>query len=80
MMNMEIIKRKTVEINKYVHVSIAHRSDGLFDVAVKTNYFPPLTKWEIEESEVPAREGISSMQVYGYIEYEVKPAYLFEKI
>lgn len=67
-----------VELTDEVAVSIVKRADGLFDVAVMTCWFPVASngKWEIEEDLVEAREGLSHMQVYGYIEYEVKPAYL----
>lgn len=70
-------KREVAEISRYVRVSILERENGNFDVAVLTNYFPELypDRWTVDESEVQAREDQSSMQVYGYIEYEVRPAY-----
>ncbi|NHN33253.1 hypothetical protein [Paenibacillus agricola] len=75
---MRILKKETTSITKNVEVLISHRIDNQFDVAVKTNWFPNLSpdEWKLDESEVPAREGLSSMEVYGYIEYEVKVAYL----
>ncbi|MFI2856920.1 hypothetical protein ACH6EH_07240 [Paenibacillus sp. JSM ZJ436] len=72
------MKREWIDINKNVGVSVVFREDGLYDASVMTNWFPSLSKskWKTEEDYVPTREGLSSMQVYGYIEYEVKPAYL----
>ncbi|MGM1044850.1 MAG: hypothetical protein ACQEXX_01750 [Bacillota bacterium] len=72
------MKRQWIEITKEVAVSVIHRDDQLFDVAVMTCWFPFLNKnkWEIEKDCVNAAEGLSSMQVYGYIEHQVKPAYL----
>lgn len=71
------IKREVIEISEYVRVSVLHRENDNFDVTVLTNYFPSLypERWTVDESEVHAREDLSSMQVYGYIEHEVKPAY-----
>lgn len=66
--------KEWVQVTDDVAVSIQERKDGLFDVAVMTSWFGQ--KWKIEEDYVQAKEALTSMQVYGYIEHEVKPAYV----
>lgn len=64
-----------VELTENVAVEVSRRDDRLFDVAVMTKWFNS-DPWGIEEDYVESAKGLSSMQVYGYNEYEVKEAYL----
>ncbi|WP_090739319.1 hypothetical protein [Paenibacillus sp. Mc5Re-14] len=64
-----------VEITKHVTVKAVYYVDGTCECAVMTKWFK-FDDWSIEEDYVKPRKNMSPMEVYGYIEYEVKPAYL----
>ncbi|WP_339304511.1 hypothetical protein NST33_18385 [Paenibacillus sp. FSL L8-0435] len=67
---------KWIELSENVAVEVNERDDNLFNVAVVTQWYKS-DQWAVEEDYVKSANGLSSMQVYGYIEYEVKPAYLY---
>ncbi|WP_339193995.1 hypothetical protein MKY95_19460 [Paenibacillus sp. FSL P4-0176] len=67
---------KWIELSENVAVEVNERDDNLFNVSVVTQWYKS-DQWSVEEDYVKAANGLSSMQVYGYIEYEVKPAYIY---
>ncbi|MBD8839455.1 hypothetical protein IFU39_16705 [Paenibacillus sp. CFBP 13594] len=67
---------KWIELSENVAVEVHEREGNLFDACVVTKWYKS-DPWSIEEDYVKAANGLSSMQVYGYIEYEVKPAYIY---
>lgn len=72
------MRKEWIQLTEEVGVSVVQQGENKYDVAVMTCWFPLMSrgKWEIEEDYVYASEGLSSMEVYGYIEHQVKPAYL----
>lgn len=67
-----VTRKEMVEINNWVKVSAIYYNDLTAECAVLTRTG---SKWEIDEEEVPAKDNMSYMEVYGYIEHLVKPAY-----